>query len=69
MVINYNKLSKHLTYHGFVQNKYDIYTFNKMGNGEKVSVYFHVDNLKVSHKDQVVLDDFLDNLRSEFGQE
>ena len=30
---------------------------------------FHVDNLKVSHKDQAVLEDFLSNLRDEFGQE
>ena len=29
----------------------------------------HVDNLKVLYKDQTVLDNFLDELRSEFGQE
>ena len=33
-IIFYNKLSKHLTDHGFVQNKYDMCTFNKMMNGE-----------------------------------
>ena len=38
-------------------------------NNEQVTVQFHVDDLKVSHKDQVVLDDFLNDLRSEFGQE
>ena len=32
-------------------------------------VQFHVDDLKVLHKDQAVLDDFLDKLRGEFGQE
>ena len=41
-------------------------TFNKMVSGEKVIVQFHVDDLKVSRKDQAVLDDFLDELRSEF---
>ena len=40
-----------------------------MVNGEQVKVQSHVDDLKVSHKDQAVLDDFLDELRSEFGQE
>ena len=68
-IIFYNKLSKHLTDHGFVQNEYDICTFNKMVNGEQVTVQFHVDDLKVSHKDQAVLDNFLNDLKSEFGQE
>ena len=67
-IIFYNKLSKHLTDHGFVQNEYNMCTFNKMVNGEQVTVQFHIDDLKVSHKDQAVLDDFLDDLRSEFGQ-
>ena len=30
---------------------------------------FHVDNLKVSHKDQAVLEGFLTDLRDEFGQD
>ena len=68
-IIFYNKLSKHLTDHGFVQNEYDMCTFNKMVNGEQITIQFHVDDLKVSHKEQSVLDDFLSNLRSEFGQE
>ena len=68
-IIFYTKLSKHLTDHDFVQNEYDMCTFNKMVNGEQISVQFHVDDLKVLHKDHAVLDDFLDDLRSEFGQE
>ena len=63
-----NKLSKYLTDYGFVQNKYDMSIFNKMVNGEQITVQFHVDDLKVSHKDQAVLEDFLGDLRSEFGQ-
>ena len=68
-IIFYNKLSKHLTNHGFVQNNYNMCTFNKMVNGEQIIVQFHVDDLKVSHNEQVVLDDFLSTLRSESGQE
>ena len=68
-IILYNKLSKHLTNHGFILNKYNMCKFNKMVNGRQVTVQFHVDDLKVLHKDQAVLDDFLDELRSEFGQE
>ena len=33
-IIFNTKLSKHLTDRGFVQNKYDMCTFNKMVNGE-----------------------------------
>ena len=40
-----------------------------MVNLEQITVQFHVDYLKVSHKDHAVLDDFLDDLRSEFVQE
>ena len=64
-IIFYNKLSKHLTDHGFVQNQYDMCTFNKMVNGEQITVQFHVDDLKVSHKEQSVLEDILGNLKSD----
>ena len=68
-IIFYNKLSKHLTDHGFTQNEYDMRTFNKMVNGEQITAQFNVGDLKVSHKEQSVLDDFLKDLRDEFGQE
>ena len=44
-------------------------TFNKMVNSEQITVQFHVDDLKVSHKEESVLEDFLGDLRSESGQE
>ena len=46
-----------------------ICTFNKIVNGEQITVQFHVDDLKVSHKDKSVLEDLFGNLRSEFKQE
>ena len=58
-----------MTNHGFTQNKYNMCTFNAMVNSEQIIVQFHVDDLKVSHKKQAVLDNFLDKLRCEFGQE
>ena len=67
-IIFYNKLSKHLTDHGFIQNKYDMCTFNKMVNIEQITVQFHVDDLKVSHMDQAVLEDFLSNLGMNLGK-
>ena len=43
-------------------------TFNKMVNGEQITVQFYIDDLKVSYNDQSVLEDFLTNLRAKFGQ-
>ena len=40
-----------------------------MVKSEQVIIQFHVDDLKVLHKNQSVLDDFLDELGSEFWQE
>ena len=50
-------------------DKYDMCTFNKIVNGVQITVQFHVDDLKVSHKEESVLEGFLGNLRSELGQE
>ena len=50
-------------------NDYDLCTFNKMVNGEQLTVQFHVDDLKASYKEQKVLDGLLSDLRTEFGQE
>ena len=44
-------------------------TFNKIVNGEQIKIQFHVDDLKLSHKNQSILENFLCNLRSEFGEE
>ena len=41
----------------FLQNEYDMCTFNKMVNDEQIMVQFHVDDLKVSHKEESVLED------------
>ena len=68
-IIFYNKLSKHLIEHGFVMNDYDLCTFNKMVNGEQLTVQLHVDDLKASHRKQKALDGFLNDSRTEFGKE
>ena len=63
-IIFNDKLFKHLTDHGFVQNKYNMCKFNKIVNGEQITVQFYVDDLKVSHKDQDVSEDFLRKQRT-----
>jgi hypothetical protein len=50
-----------------VQNNYDPCTFNQIVNGEQVTVQFHVDDLKISHKEQSVLDVILNDLDLKFG--
>ena len=52
---------------GFVRNPYDACTMNKMINGIQATVIFHVDDLKVSHKDPEVVKDILDKLDEVYG--
>ena len=52
----YEKLSKQLEEWGFEQYDYDRCTFNKMVNGNQLTVLYHVDDLKASHMEQSVLD-------------
>lgn len=63
----YEKLTGHLKEWDFEQNPYDECAFNKMINGEQLTVLLHVDDLKVSHNDQQVLDDFIKQLNGVFG--
>ena len=60
--IFYNKLSTHLLDHGFIMNEYNMCTFNKIVIGEQLTVQFHVDDLKASHREQSVLDQILNEL-------
>ena len=63
----YEKLTGHLKDWGFEQNPYDECTFNKMVNNEQLTAQFHVDDLKIWHDDQQVLDDFIKQLNGVFG--
>ena len=48
----YLKLRRDLEEFGFVINDYDPCVANKVVNGHQMTVVWHVDDLKVSHKDQ-----------------
>ena len=63
----YNKLRAFLESIGFVVNDYDECTFNKMIDGKQCTIQFHVDDLKMSHVTQSVLDGVIDLLNGEFG--
>ena len=47
----YNRLRNYLENMGFKINPYDPCVANKMVNGHQMTIYWHVDDLKVSHKD------------------
>lgn len=63
------KLSLHLKEWGFEINPYSHYTFDKTINGEQPTVQFHVNDLKVSHKDPQVLENLMKKFRGVFGKE
>ena len=54
---------------GFVPNRYDSCVVNKMVNGKQLTVAWHVDDLKVSHKEGSTLDEFIAMMEKEFGQD
>jgi hypothetical protein len=66
-ILFYEKLSKQLIEWGYERNCYDRCTFNKMVDGNHVTIQLHVDDLKISHVKQSVIDSILDDLNKEFG--
>jgi hypothetical protein len=66
-ILFYEKLSKQLIDWGYEPNCYDRCTFNKMIDGNQITIQFHVDDLKISHMKQLVIDSVLNDLNKEFG--
>ena len=54
---------------GFVPNRYDSCVVNKQVNNKQLTVAWHVDDLKVSHEEEKVLDEFIGMMEKEFGQD
>jgi hypothetical protein len=65
----WEKLSRKLEEWGFSKNPYDPCVANKMVNGKQLTVAWHVDDLKVSHVDKTVVDEFIMQMDTEFGKE
>lgn len=63
------KLSKLLEECGFKPNDYDRCTFNKMVNGEQLTVQSHADKLQCSHIKQSVPDELINDLNDKFKTE
>lgn len=67
-VLFWKKLSAYLKDQGFTVNPYDWCEANKDINGKQCTIVWHVDDLKISHVDTSVVDEVIQNLRSEFGK-
>ena len=63
----YQKLRKDLEAEGFVVNPYDPCVANKTINGSQMTITWHVDDLKVSHKSEKVIDDFIKWVEDKYG--
>ena len=54
---------------GFTLNRYDSCMVNKKVDGKQLTMAWHMDDLKVSHKKEEVLDEFIGMMKKEFGQD
>ena len=64
----WENLSTQLVSMGFKINDYDMCVANKMINGKQCTICWHVDDLKISHVDQQVLEDLVDELEVKYGK-
>ena len=65
----WKNLSGFLVEEGFEINPCDWCVANKMVNGKQCTIVWHVDDLKLSHVEQSVLEDMADKLSAKYGQE
>ena len=54
---------------GFIVNPYDDCVANKVINGQQCTIAWYVDDLKISHAVELVVDQIFEKLESQFGQE
>ena len=62
----YKKLVKDLQEQGFKVNPYDPCVANKMVNRKQLTLTWHVDDLKASHVEKKVIDDFIQWIRDKY---
>jgi hypothetical protein len=65
-LLYYRKFVKSLTDVDFLINPYDPCVANKMIEGEQMTICFHADDCKLSHRKTKVLDSMIEYLRQEY---
>ena len=64
----WKQLSSVLEHEGFSCNQYDSCVMNKIINGNQCTVTFHVDDLKISHRDEKVVTGIIEMLTGIYGE-
>jgi hypothetical protein len=67
-LLYYCKFVKTLTRNNFIINPYDPCTANRIVEGKQQTCLWHVDDVKLSHVDTGVQDEFIEVLREEYEQ-
>ena len=67
-ILFWENLTDTLTAMGFKVNDYDVCVANKIINGSQCTITWHVDDLKISHKDPSVVDDIINNINAVYGE-
>ena len=65
----YTSFKKRMEAVGFEINPYDRCTANKIVNGKQMTIVWHVDDVKASHKEIEVLEDYVEYLRGIYDDE
>ena len=65
-LLYYRKCVKSLTDIGFVLNPYDPCVANKIIGGHQITICFHVNDCKLSHKSLIKMDRMIEYLRKEY---
>jgi hypothetical protein len=65
-LLYYRKFAESLKHKKFIKNPYDPCIWNKVIKGKQCTIYFHVDNCKISHVILKVIDDMIAWLRQEY---
>jgi hypothetical protein len=65
-LLYYKKFVKSLTKKGFKLNPYNGCVANKTVNGKQITIYFHIDDCKISHVSTMVVDESIDWLQAEY---
>jgi hypothetical protein len=65
-LLYYRKFVKSLTDVGFIINPFDPCVANKIIEGEQMTICFHVDDCKLSHRKKKVMDTMIEYLREEY---
>jgi hypothetical protein len=67
-ILAYRKLTKFFEEWGFTMNPYEPCVWNKIINGKQFTIIFHVDDIKLSHIDPLIVTMIIKKLMKEYGK-